>query len=499
MALSRSFPSTFMSSSSRDPRNFEDPLIFNNNYRQVTEWYDDHSSYGSVTIHKMQLRKEHVAPFHEFIMVRTRGSHSYRVDRGGDGRLLDTMKEQGVPPRDVIAPLQLSSWKQLDKTSYCVLESCWGDDKTIDLKVVLDICFYIHNESGKRYKLLTHNCYFFAQTIFMIAVRKTVACRTKFRAVNEALRHIITWVSTCIGAELRPELGPEEIDDKEEEVGPVVERALTNLLSEELGWELGEELRMAVGEIGPEIGREIGHELGRQIGLHMGPELARGLAQELARPELQRTREQWERERQEVLQLAQEYWEWEQEEQQKEQQGIREQWEKEQVWKQQARKPQVQQEGEQEQQLEERRRRKWQWQREQLLAWQEQHGRRQRQRQWALWGDQLRELQEEEFQELLAQLRAQLQKLELEWQPVLTWALELAQEVLVEALELALNGELEPSWHRKFSKLYTFKLPPPQLEAIPNKLSAGMWYVSLGGHVNLSILSNTLLKDKMVD
>ena len=46
---------------------------------------------------------------------------------------------------------------------------------TIDLKLVLDICFEIHNDSGKRYRLLTRNCYFFAQTIIIIGVRRTVA------------------------------------------------------------------------------------------------------------------------------------------------------------------------------------------------------------------------------------------------------------------------------------------------------------------------------------
>jgi hypothetical protein len=108
-------------------------------------------------------------------MVVTRAGYMYRVDRGREGPVLDTLKRQGVPPVDTIALLpHLTSLEELDGTSYCRIELCWGSDKAIDLKLVLDVCFQIHNESGTRYKLLTHNCYFFAQTIIMIAVRKTV-------------------------------------------------------------------------------------------------------------------------------------------------------------------------------------------------------------------------------------------------------------------------------------------------------------------------------------
>lgn len=125
MSLFRSFPSTFLSSSSRIPRDYEDPLVLNEDYQQVTSWYNNHRTYGpDTTIHTMQLRREHVAPFHQFIMLLTRSHLTYRVDRGGDGPVLDTMRDQGVPPRNVIAPLRLTSWKELDKTPYCMIESC---------------------------------------------------------------------------------------------------------------------------------------------------------------------------------------------------------------------------------------------------------------------------------------------------------------------------------------------------------------------------------------
>jgi hypothetical protein len=55
--------------------------------------------------------------------------------------------------------------------------------------------------------LLTHNCYFFAQTIIMIAVRKTVVCRTALdRALDKALKHAVTWQVTVDMMKLRQEL-----------------------------------------------------------------------------------------------------------------------------------------------------------------------------------------------------------------------------------------------------------------------------------------------------
>lgn len=114
MSSSRSFPTTFVSSSSRVPRDFADPLILNKDV--VPSCYDKHKTYSLDTaMHTMQLRREHVAPpsFHEFVMILTWGSLTY------------------VPPRDVIAPLQLTSWEELDRSSYCMVESCWGGDKLI--------------------------------------------------------------------------------------------------------------------------------------------------------------------------------------------------------------------------------------------------------------------------------------------------------------------------------------------------------------------------------
>jgi hypothetical protein len=60
---------------------------------------------------------------------------------------------------------------------------------------------------------------------------------------------------------------------------------------------------------------------------------------------------------------------------------------------------------------------------------------------------------------------------ELEWEPELVSALELAQGALVEVLKLALNGELQQGWHRKCSKLNTLAG-----KAVAKKFPSN-WYV----------------------
>ena len=153
-----------LASSSGTPQNLEESLRLTRDYGLLTNWYNFHRSSGSTTIQRMQLRKEHVVPFHEFVVVVTQAGRMYRVDRGRElGSVFDALRDKGVPV-DTIAPLRLASLDELDETSYCAIELCWGSDKTIDLKLVLDICFHIHDNSGNRYKLMTHNCYFLAQT-----------------------------------------------------------------------------------------------------------------------------------------------------------------------------------------------------------------------------------------------------------------------------------------------------------------------------------------------
>lgn len=144
------------------PQNLEDQLLFSKDYELLTKWYNFHQSVSSTTIQKVQLCKEHDSPFHKFIMLLTEAGYTYHVDQGRQGSVINMLWEGGVPPVDTIALLYLTSLEQLDGTSYCTIELCWGSNKMVDFKLVLNICFQIHNKLGKRYKLLTHNCYFFA-------------------------------------------------------------------------------------------------------------------------------------------------------------------------------------------------------------------------------------------------------------------------------------------------------------------------------------------------
>src|ERR1700733_9909915 len=113
-------------SSFRTPRTLEEPLTFNEDYGLLANWYNFHRSSGSTTIQKIQLRKEHDSPFHEFVMVVTQAGYTYRVDRGREGPILDALKEKGAPSVDTIALLHLTSLEELDGTSYCAIELCWG-------------------------------------------------------------------------------------------------------------------------------------------------------------------------------------------------------------------------------------------------------------------------------------------------------------------------------------------------------------------------------------
>jgi hypothetical protein len=167
-----SHPPIISSSSSRPPRDFEDTLIFGEDFQLVKDWCNRQSCSGSTTIKSIQLRSEYALPFHQFIVVETQGEfcRAYRIDRGREREgwsVFDTVKKLGVPAHDTIALLQ-EPVGELEKTSHCSKELHCGDDMAIDLLFVLGIGFRIHNTWGTRYNLLVHNCYFFARTIIKI-------------------------------------------------------------------------------------------------------------------------------------------------------------------------------------------------------------------------------------------------------------------------------------------------------------------------------------------
>lgn len=429
------FSTSLVSSSSR-ARKLDDPLIFAEDYGLVTHWYNIHKRNGPTTIHKMELRKEYAAPaYHEFILILTRAGHTYRVDRGRDGPVLETMMERGVPPLDTIALLQLTSWSDLNRTSWSVVGLRWEGDKTIDLKLILDICFQIHNGSGKRYKLLTHNCYFFAQTIIIIAVRKTVSCKTKLDKVLKRGMCNITW-RQCWEATVG-EKGVYRLRRV-----TFLGKAVGETLGRQLGRQLAKVLEQQLGELGSEVGtllgRHMGWQLGRELERQLGPELRRELEWELEQQkhlesERRRDKEQeqelvrkWElewrraRDRDRALGLESESrcWNW-----------LWEIWGciplRERKWETEMELEREQyreliQEGQLQQEQERERERRKHWVKERLRLW------------------------------------SQLQEKVGELESSLALELELAHGALMEVLELALNGELRLGWHKKYSKLNTF-------------------------------------------
>ena len=176
-------PSNTLIASCRAP-GFEAPVYFRipygrDKWPEIDDWYINYGRKGSTAIEKMQLRKDHQQPYcHEYIVIFTRGGHTYRVERRPDaGAAFDTIMKEGCTPFDTIEEVHSTSLKELKRTSDCVVELHWRSEETIDLLFVLSICFRLHNDKwARRYTLQHYNCYFLSWTIMMIIVRNTTAC-----------------------------------------------------------------------------------------------------------------------------------------------------------------------------------------------------------------------------------------------------------------------------------------------------------------------------------
>lgn len=400
----------------------------------------------------MQLRKQYAAPaYHEFILVSTRAGHTYRVDRGRDGPVFETMNKLGVPPCDTIELVQSTSLEEIDRTSACMIELHWGDDsdKTIDLLLALNICFQVHNESGRRYKLLTRNCYFLAQTIIMIVVRKTVACRAR---LDQVLKRGIcdrTWKLCWEAVGKDNLLGYYSVHS----LGPSLGSLLEEVLEGVMGGVLGEELSQALGQV---LGEKLGQGLGERM--DWGEE-----RNEIRRLDLGWDMGWWEEgngfwrwahrdsgRRVRVVRWALRKWalrwavwqrlrKWERQVQEKEREWEHQQWE------------QQQQEWERRPQQEERPRQQWQREQQQEGGWWWREPLLERRHRW-----------EQEWEQGWAQNQTQNQ------------ALVLARRALADVLELALSGE--PDWHLK-----KVGEPDAQTNAVPKTLSHLWWLMeSLG-------------------
>jgi hypothetical protein len=185
-------PSNTLVASSQAPF-FHAPVRFHVPYGQdkwpeIADWYHKHKIKGSTAIDKLQLRKDHQHPYyHEYVIVTTRGGHTYRIDRRPDAHAaFDTIMKDGCTAYDTIEEVLPTSLKDLFGISDCVVELRWRGEQCIDLLFILSICFRIRNDKwASRYTLQHYNCYFLSWIIIVIVARHTTTWEDE---LNTALR-----------------------------------------------------------------------------------------------------------------------------------------------------------------------------------------------------------------------------------------------------------------------------------------------------------------------
>ena len=224
----------------------------------VSDWYKKLRAKGSTAIKMIQLRKDYQHPYyHEYIIISTRSSNTYRVDRRPDPDApFDTIMKTGCMAYDTIQELDSTSFEELDSTSSCVVELHWQGkerEETIDLSFVLCICFAIHSDKlADRYTLQRYSCYFLSWVIIGITMRQSAVCGAVFDTVG-------------LGLELEP--------------APA--RALGQSLEPKPVLALGELERPRRLELGPELERELALELALGPGLALERVSERERAQRL--------------------------------------------------------------------------------------------------------------------------------------------------------------------------------------------------------------------------
>ncbi|GAB1528517.1 hypothetical protein RhiTH_011711, partial [Rhizoctonia solani] len=133
-------------------------------------WY---SRLPSRLIHKMQLRKEHAAPFfHEYIVFSIFDSQKYfRLERRQlptEEIPLDCLAKQGVVAHDSIEETNGFNDSRLG-SSDCLVEIEF--EVGLHILCLLRACQAIQNhQEARMYTLQRYNCYFFAQTMIFCGV-----------------------------------------------------------------------------------------------------------------------------------------------------------------------------------------------------------------------------------------------------------------------------------------------------------------------------------------
>jgi hypothetical protein len=180
---------------------FEAPVCFHIPYGQdkwseIVDWCIKRGSKDSIAIDKMQLRKDHQQPYyHEYTIIFTRSGHIYRVDQRPDAdAAFDTIMKEGCTAYDTIKEVNSTELREVEATSDCVVELQWRGDQTINIIIILSICFNIRNDKwAARYTLQHYNCYFVSWTIITISVRNNTALETSSNVAFAAPSIWLKW------------------------------------------------------------------------------------------------------------------------------------------------------------------------------------------------------------------------------------------------------------------------------------------------------------------
>ncbi|CAE6450047.1 unnamed protein product [Rhizoctonia solani] len=141
----------------------------------LSDWCELHSQ---ASVQAMQLRKERKGPFfHEYIafsMKNSQGGTTYfRLDRRqlpNEGCPLDCTEDAGVEPYETIE--QITDFEDsMYSPSDCLVRLDFKDG--LRLQLIIDICREIsqHDLAGV-YTVQRYNCYFYAQTVLLLALCK---------------------------------------------------------------------------------------------------------------------------------------------------------------------------------------------------------------------------------------------------------------------------------------------------------------------------------------
>jgi len=98
----------------------------------------------------------------------------------------------GCQPHDTVQTVDSRLWRELEKTSDCIVEVYREGKPIIDLLFILSICFALRrDEQAKQYTLQRYTCYFLSWTVIMIAVRDAATWETRLDAiVSEAFPYV---------------------------------------------------------------------------------------------------------------------------------------------------------------------------------------------------------------------------------------------------------------------------------------------------------------------